>query len=200
MAFHIVILDEAQAIKSPRSQCRRAVTQLSTEQRLCLTGTPIENNLGEMWSLMDFANPGLLGDEDAFRQRYAIPVEREGNAERLAELRQRLAPYLLRRTKEEVAPTLPPKTEILHPIELAGRQRDLYESLRVSAHADVRRTIAERGLAGSSIAILDAPMKLRQCCCDPQLLPGACSCSRSSPACWRAWRARWRTAKSRSPS
>jgi hypothetical protein len=83
---------------------------------------------GEMWSLMDFANPGLLGDEEAFRLRYSIPVEREGNVERLAELRGRLAPYLLRRTKEEVAPNLPPKTEIVHPIELVGAQRDLYES------------------------------------------------------------------------
>jgi len=172
LEFHLVILDEAQAIKNPRSQCRRAACQLSARQRLCLTGTPIENNLGEMWSLMDFVNPGLLGDEEAFRARYSIPVEREGNAERLAELRGRLAPYLLRRTKEAVAQNLPPKTEIVHPIELVGAQRDLYESLRVSAHAEVRQAIADRGLAGSTIAILDALMKLRQCCCDPQLLPG----------------------------
>lgn len=170
--FHLLILDEAQAIKNARSQCRRVVSQLATHQRLCLTGTPIENHLGEMWSLMDFLNPGLLGSEEEFRLRYVVPVEREGNPERLIELRQRLAPYLLRRTKEEVAKTLPPKTEIVHPIELAGAQRDFYESLRVSAHAEVRQAIADRGLAASSIAILDALMKLRQCCCDPRLLPG----------------------------
>jgi superfamily II DNA or RNA helicase len=172
LEFHLLILDEAQAIKNPRSQCRQALAQLSAHQRLCLTGTPIENNLCEMWSLMDFANPGLLGDEESFRLRYSIPVEREGNVERLAELRGRITPYLLRRNKEEVAPNLPPKTEIVHPIELAGAQRDLYESLRVSAHAEVRQAIADRGLAASTIAILDALMKLRQCCCDPQLLPG----------------------------
>jgi len=172
LSFHLLILDEAQAIKNPRSQCRQALARLSARQRLCLTGTPIENNLGEMWSLVDFLNPGLLGDEEAFRLRYSVPVEREGNAERLAELRGRIAPYLLRRTKEEVARNLPPKTELVHPIELTGAQRDLYESLRVSAHAEVRQAIAERGLAASTITILDALMKLRQCCCDPRLLPG----------------------------
>ena len=172
MQFHMVILDEAQAIKNPRSQCRKAAAQLSARQRLCLTGTPIENNLGEMWSLMDFLNPGLLGDENAFHCRYSLPVERDGNAERLAELRERLAPYLLRRTKEQVAQNLPLKTELVHPIELAGAQRDLYESLRVSAHAEVRQAIADRGLSAATITILGALMKLRQCCCDPQLLPG----------------------------
>ena len=172
VAFHMVILDEAQAIKNPRSQCRQAAAELSARQRLCLSGTPIENRLGELWSLMDFLNPGILGDEEAFRCRYSIPVERDGNAERLAELRGRIAPYLLRRTKEAVAPNLPPKTELVHPVELEGAQRDLYESLRVSAHAEVRRAIADRGLAASTITILDALMKLRQCCCDPQLLPG----------------------------
>ncbi|HEX7506532.1 MAG TPA: DEAD/DEAH box helicase [Polyangia bacterium] len=171
LEFHMVILDEAQAIKNPRSQCRQAAAELSARQRLCLTGTPIENNLVELWSLMDFLNRGILGNEEAFRARYSIPVEREGNAERLAELRGRIAPYLLRRTKEEVAQNLPTKTEIVHPIELEGAQRDLYESLRVSAHAEVRQSIADRGLAASTITILDALMKLRQCCCDPQLLP-----------------------------
>jgi superfamily II DNA or RNA helicase len=170
MEFHLLILDEAQAIKSARSQCRRAAMDVRARHRLCLTGTPIENHLGELWSLMDFLNPGLLGSEGAFRERYAHPVEREGNPERLAELRTRVAPYLLRRTKEEVAKDLPPKTEILHTVELRGAQRDLYESLRVAVHADVRQAISDRGFSTSAIAILDALMRLRQCCCDPQLL------------------------------
>jgi len=170
LEFHLLILDEAQAIKTSRSQCRRAVVALNARHRLCLTGTPIENHLGELWSLMDFLNPGILGEEGAFRERYALPVERDGNAERLAELRVRVAPYLLRRTKEEVAKDLPPKTEILHTIELRGGQRDLYESLRVAAHADVRQAISDRGFSASAITILDALMKLRQCCCEPQLL------------------------------
>jgi SNF2 family DNA or RNA helicase len=170
LPFHLLILDEAQAIKTARSQCRRVVVRLNPRHRVCLTGTPIENHLGELWSLMDFLNPGLLGDEDAFRDRYAMPVERDGNAERLAELRTRVAPYLLRRTKEEVAKDLPPKTEVLHTMELSGAQRDLYESLRVAVHADVRQAISDRGFSASAITILDALMKLRQCCCDPRLL------------------------------
>jgi superfamily II DNA or RNA helicase len=168
--FHLLILDEAQAIKNTRSLVRRVLANLNTRHRLCLTGTPIENHLGELWSLMDFLNPGLLGDENAFRERYAFPIEREGNAERLAELRVRVAPYLLRRTKEEVAQDLPSKTEIVHPIDLQGSQRDLYESLRVAAHAEVRQAISDRGFSASAITILDALMKLRQCCCDPLLL------------------------------
>jgi superfamily II DNA or RNA helicase len=170
LEFHLLILDEAQAIKNSRSHCRRAVVSLQARHRLCLTGTPIENHLGELWSLMDFLNPGILGEEGPFRERYALPVERDGNTERLAELRVRVAPYLLRRIKEEVAKDLPPKTEILHTIELRGGQRDLYESLRVAAHADVRQAISDRGFSASAITILDALMKLRQCCCEPQLL------------------------------
>ncbi len=167
--FHLLILDEAQAIKNTRSLSRRALMNLRTRHRLCLTGTPLENHLGELWSLLDFLNPGLLGEEDTFRERYVAPIE-HGNAERLNELRLRVAPYLLRRMKEEVARDLPPKTEILHPIELQGTQRDLYESLRVAAHAEVRQAIGERGFSSSTITILDALMKLRQCCCDPPLL------------------------------
>jgi superfamily II DNA or RNA helicase len=168
--FHLLILDEAQAIKNTRSLSRRVVVNLNARHRLCLTGTPIENHLGELWSLLDFLNPGLLGDENSFRERYAFPIERENNGERLAQLRSRVAPYLLRRIKEEVAKDLPPKTEILHAIELRGDQRDLYESLRVAAHAEVRQVISDRGFASSAITILDALMKLRQCCCDPLLL------------------------------
>jgi SNF2 family DNA or RNA helicase len=168
--FHLLILDEAQAIKNTRSQARRVLVSLNSRHRLCLTGTPIENHLGELWSLLDFLNPGLLGDETGFRERYALPIERDNNAERLSQLRSRVAPYMLRRTKEQVAKDLPPKTEILHPIELQGDQRDLYESLRVAVHAEVRQVISDRGFASSAITILDALMKLRQCCCDPLLL------------------------------
>jgi SNF2 family DNA or RNA helicase len=116
--------------------------------------------------------PGLLGDADWFRHRYVIPIERNGNAERLKALREQVAPFILRRTKEEVAKDLPPKTEIVRPVELRGSQRDLYESLRVAAHAEVREAIRRKGLGGSAIAILDALMKLRQVCCDPRLLAG----------------------------
>jgi superfamily II DNA or RNA helicase len=170
--FSLLILDEAQAVKNARSQVHRAADKLRARHRLCLSGTPVENSLTELWALFDLVIPGLLGDGDWFRHRYAHPIEREGNAERLAGLRAQVAPYILRRTKEEVARDLPPKTEIVRPVELRGRQRDLYESLRVAAHAEVRQAIRRKGLGGSTVTILDALMKLRQVCCDPRLLPG----------------------------
>ncbi len=170
--FHLLVLDEAQAIKNTRSRARAVVCGVNARHRLCLTGTPIENNLGELWSLLDFLAPGLLGEEDWFRTRFAIPIEREGNDEQLRVLREHVAPFLLRRRKEEVARELPPKTEIFQAIDLVGPQRDLYESLRVAAHTEVRRAIEKKGLGASTITILGALMRLRQCCCDPRLLPG----------------------------
>ncbi len=170
--FPLLVLDEAQAIKNVRSQMHQAVSAVIARQRVCLTGTPLENNLMELWALFDLMVPGLLGEEDSFRHRYAVPIEREGNAECLAALRRQVAPYILRRTKEQVVPELPPKTEIVRPVELRGKQRDLYESLRVAAHADVRRVIQKKGLGASTVTILSALMKLRQLCCDPRLLPG----------------------------
>jgi superfamily II DNA or RNA helicase len=170
--FSLLILDEAQAIKNPRSQAHRAAGRINAAHRLCLSGTPVENHLGELWALFDFLNPGLLGDADWFRHRFAVPIERDQNRERLRALRGQVAPYILRRTKEEVVRDLPPKTEIVRPVELGGAQRDLYESLRVAGHAEVRRVIASKGLGGSTITILDALTKLRQVCCDPRLVRG----------------------------
>jgi superfamily II DNA or RNA helicase len=170
--FSLLVLDEAQAVKNPRSQARRAATAIQAPHRIALSGTPVENSLTELWSIFDLLMPGLLGDADWFRHRYVQPIESEGNEERMAALRAQVAPFLLRRTKEEVAWDLPPKTELVRPVELRGAQRDLYESLRVAAHAEVRQAIRRKGLAGSTIAILDALMKLRQVCCDPRLLPG----------------------------
>ena len=170
--FGLLLLDEAQAIKNPKSQAHRAVSALSARRRLCLSGTPVENSLSELWALSEFANPGLLGEAEWFAQRYTRPIEREGRTERLEDLRHLVAPFILRRTKEEVAQDLPPKTEIIRPVDLNGAQRDLYESIRLAGHAQVRRAIAENGLAASTVTILDALMKLRQVCCDPRLLPG----------------------------
>lgn len=169
--FHTVFLDEAQAIKNARSQVHQAIRQVRAEHRVCLTGTPVENHLGELWALFDFLSPGLLGDELSFRRWYRQPIEEKGDADRLEALRELVAPYILRRTKREVASDLPPKTELLRPVELRGAQRELYEAIRVAAHADVRKVIRQKGLAASTIPILDALMKLRQVCCDPRLVP-----------------------------
>jgi superfamily II DNA or RNA helicase len=168
--YYILVLDEAHTIKNSRSLAHKAVKELNASQNLCITGTPVENHLEELWSLFDFSVPGLLGDLRRFRGKYRYPIEREGKTEVLAQLREAVQPYILRRRKEEVATELPPKTEIVRPVDISGAQRDLYESIRVSAHARVRKVIRAKGLAGSTIAILDALMKLRQVCCDPRLV------------------------------
>lgn len=168
--WHLLILDEAQAIKNPRSKGAQAARSLDARHRLCLTGTPLENHLGELWSLMDFLMPDLLGDERGFRRLFRNPIERHGEHERTGPLRRRIAPFLLRRTKEEVAAELPPKTEILREVALADDQRDLYETLRLALHEKVRKEVERKGLAQSGIIILDALLKLRQCCCDPRLV------------------------------
>ncbi|HLV68098.1 MAG TPA: DEAD/DEAH box helicase [Polyangiaceae bacterium] len=170
--YHYLILDEAQAIKNPRSLAHGAVKALSARHRLCLTGTPVENHLGELWALFDFLMPGFLGELPQFRARYMSGAADLG-AERLDGLRRTVSPFILRRMKEHVARELPPKTEIVRPVELDGDQRDLYESIRVAAHSEVRRVIRKKGMASSAIAILDALMKLRQVCCDPRLVTTA---------------------------
>ena len=168
--FTLVALDEAQQVKNPRTQARRALLALNAPRRVCLTGTPLENHLGELWSQLDLAVPGLLGDEPAFRRHYRIPIEKQNDAEAQARLNRRIAPFILRRSKSEVAAELPAKTEIVRMVRLEGRQRELYERLRLTLAEELRQVIAARGLEQSGIAVLDALLKLRQTCCDPRLV------------------------------
>jgi hypothetical protein len=170
IGWHIVVLDEAQAIKSPDARATRAVCQLPTTHRLCLSGTPIENNLEELWSQFAFLMPGLLGDRRGFAKRFRTPIEKNGDAVCRAQLVQRIAPFILRRTKAEVATELPPKHTILRRITLAPDQRELYETIRGTLYETVREQMAERTLAQSRIIVLDALLKLRQACCDPRLV------------------------------
>jgi superfamily II DNA or RNA helicase len=168
--FHLVILDEAQQIKNAQTRAARVVGKLRANHRLCLTGTPMENHLGELWSLFHFLMPGLLGDATTFRRAYRTPIEKRADNARRENLVRRIRPFILRRTKDQVAPELPPKSEILQPVELAGAQRELYETVRASVNERVRAEIAARGIAQSHIVVLDALLKLRQICCDPRLL------------------------------
>ena len=168
--WHIVLLDEAQAIKNPKAQATLAALQLRARHRVCLTGTPMENNLEELWSLFHFLSPGLLGDQRQFKRVFRTPIEKQGDEDRRRLLARRVRPFLLRRTKAEVAAELPEKTEIVETVDLDDPQRDLYESIRVAMDAKVRAEIASKGLARSHIMILDALLKLRQACCDPRLL------------------------------
>ena len=169
--FHLVILDEAQHIKNPRSKVAQAACKLDGANRLCLSGTPVENHLGELWSLMRFLLPGFLGSEEAFNTRFRKPIEKEGDTDRNAALKERVAPLILRRTKDQVAKELPPKTELIHLIELHSAQKDLYETVRATMDKRVREAIAARGIEQSQIVFLDALLKLRQICCDPRMLP-----------------------------
>ncbi|MBX3740775.1 MAG: DEAD/DEAH box helicase [Akkermansiaceae bacterium] len=169
--FHLVVLDEAQYIKNPRSKVAQAACRLDASHRLCLSGTPVENHLGELWSLMRFLMPGFLGSEDTFNTRYRKPIEKEGDVDRNEALKERVAPLILRRTKDQVAKELPPKTELVHLIELHSGQKDLYETVRATMDKRVREAIAARGVEQSQIVFLDALLKLRQICCDPRMLP-----------------------------
>ncbi|RMG33868.1 MAG: DEAD/DEAH box helicase [Gammaproteobacteria bacterium] len=168
--YHAVFLDEAQWIKNPRSQAGRAVRALEARQRFCLSGTPVENHLGELWSLFDFLMPGLLGDEATFRRVFRTPIEQQGDRLAAERLKRRVRPFLLRRTKAEVVRELPPRTEIVRGVRLEGAQRDLYESIRLALHEQVREAVAEQGMEASRLFILDALLKLRQVCCDPRLV------------------------------
>ncbi|MEE9411574.1 MAG: DEAD/DEAH box helicase, partial [Methylococcales bacterium] len=168
--FHYIVLDEAQAIKNPKSLTTQGVCSLKSNHRLCLTGTPMENHLGELWSMYHFLMPGYLGPMDRFNRQFRKPIEKEADSARLQQLQKRIKPFLLRRTKQAVAQELPEKTEIIRSIILEGKQRDLYESIRLAMDQKVRDEIKKKGLARSHIMILDALLKLRQVCCDPRLV------------------------------
>jgi superfamily II DNA or RNA helicase len=168
--FCFVILDEAQTIKNPQAKVSQVARALRAEHRLCLTGTPMENHLGELWSLFDFVQPGLLGERSQFQRHYRTPIENGGDTKRAAALSRRIQPFLLRRTKDAVARDLPPRIQIVEPIELDERQRDFYDGIRLGQHRRVRAAIEQQGLARSHITVLDALLKLRQACCDPRLV------------------------------
>ncbi|MFT6349255.1 MAG: superfamily II DNA or RNA helicase [Psychromonas sp.] len=168
--FSDLILDEAQTIKNPLAKMTKSIKRLNAKQRLCLTGTPMENHLGELWSLFDFLMPGFLGSYATFNRFYRKGIEGEGNVQVQSWLIQKTHPFLLRRTKDDVAKELPAKTEIIQNIVLPNDQRTLYESIRVTMEEKVRDLLKEKGLARSRIEFLDALLKLRQACCDPRLV------------------------------
>jgi len=168
--WHVLVLDEAQYIKNPKAIATQCACKLTAAHRLCLSGTPMENHLGEFWSLMRFLMPGFLGDEKSFNSTLRKPIERDRSRDAQLALNRRVSPLVLRRTKDEVANELPAKTEIIHHVDLGRKQADLYESVRASMDARVREAIAAQGLAKSHIIVLDALLKLRQICCHPVLL------------------------------
>ena len=168
----VLVLDEAQSVKNAAGRAARAVRRLRARHRLALTGTPLENHLGELWAQFDFLMPGFLGDVRSFQRHWRKPIEVNGETLRAEALARRVRPFILRRRKEDVATELPPVTEVIRRVPLAGQQRTLYESVRVSADHLVRRVLVKNGLARSQISVLGALLKLRQVCCDPYLVKG----------------------------
>ncbi len=169
-AWHLVVLDEAQNIKNANTQAAQVAAELNTRHRLCLSGTPMENHLGELWSLFHFLMPGFLGSQMRFKQVFRTPIEKYGDSERMDQLRRRVTPFMLRRAKREVATDLPDKLEAVSSVELGDKQADLYETIRLTTEKAVREALANKGLAKSQIQVLDALLKLRQVCCDPRLV------------------------------
>ena len=168
----LIIHDEAQMLKNSKTAGFKAAKQLKPSQTIALTGTPVENQLSDAWSLMELVTPGLLGTLEQFNRTIAKPIARDNDSAAKALLARRLRPFMLRRTKDQVASDLPAKTEIPEWIDLAGAQLALYESMRLLMQKRVREEIARVGLMRSHIVFLDALLKLRQICCDPRLLAG----------------------------
>jgi SNF2 family DNA or RNA helicase len=168
--WHLLVLDEAQNIKNANTNAAQVAGELKARHRLCLSGTPMENHLGELWSLFHFLMPGFLGSQKRFAELFRNPIEKQGNPEAVQQLRARITPFMLRRTKALVANELPPKIETVMRVELSGKQADLYETIRLGMEKTVREALDTKGLAKSQITILDALLKLRQVCCDPHLL------------------------------
>jgi SNF2 family DNA or RNA helicase len=164
-----VILDEAQHIKNPMSQTARSAKKLSSERRLALTGTPIENRLSELWSIFDFVSPGLLGQLKAFEERIARPIDR-GDMETAQRLRATIKPFIMRRLKRDVAADLPDKIEQEMIVPLAEEQAKLYKQILGQVRKSVLSEVEKNGVSKAQIQILVALTRLRQVACDPRLM------------------------------
>ncbi len=168
--FDYVVLDESQAIKNPASKVTRAACLLNAKNRLCMSGTPLQNNTFDIFAQMNFLNPGLLGNMEFFRNEFATPIDKFGEQEQKEHLRKLLYPFILRRTKEQVAKDLPDKTETILFCEMEKEQRKIYDAYRNSYRDKILGAIDEQGIAKSQLTILQGLMKLRQICDSPAIL------------------------------
>lgn len=167
--YSVAVLDESQTIKNAKAKISAACYALRAEQKVAMSGTPIENHLGELWSVFRFLEPALFGGTTSFRRRFQTPIEKHGDPLATEALQARIRPFVLRRRKEDVAKELPPKVVQTRFVELGRKERDLYETVRASMAKKVRQQIAKQGLGRSQILFLEALLKLRQVCCDPRL-------------------------------
>jgi len=168
--FDYVVLDESQAIKNPASKVTRAACLLTAKNRICMSGTPLQNNTFDIFAQMNFLNPGLLGSMDFFRNEFANPIDKFGEQEQKDHLRKLLYPFILRRTKEQVAKDLPEKTETILFCEMESEQRKIYDAYRNSYRDKIMGVIDQQGIDKSQLTILQGLMKLRQICDSPAIL------------------------------
>lgn len=168
--FDYVILDESQAIKNPQSKVTKAAGLLISNNRLCLSGTPLQNNTFDIYAQMNFLNPGMLGSVEYFRNEFATPIDKFGEQDRKDHLRRLLYPFILRRTKEQVAKDLPEKTETILFCEMQSEQREIYEAFRMDYRNKILGVINEQGIQKSQLTILQGLMKLRQICDSPAIM------------------------------
>ncbi|HEY7774628.1 MAG TPA: SNF2-related protein [Marinagarivorans sp.] len=169
--FSWLILDEAQNIKNPRTKTHSAIKNIQAQHKLCLSGTPVENNLVELWALLNFLMPNCLGSLNEFKFYFQKPIENDGNGRKLEQLLQRISPFMLRRTKQAVAKDLPEKTEIQQTIDLGEQQYTFYESIKNNTWQELQQSLEGTDNQGEQqLFVLSALLKLRQACCDPALL------------------------------
>ncbi|GAB5379709.1 MAG: DEAD/DEAH box helicase [Aliiglaciecola sp.] len=168
--FHTIVADEAQYIKNTKTSLYQTITQLTAQHRFCLTGTPMENHLGELWAQFNWLLPGLLGSQSQFNRLFKTPIEGHQDRERQRRLNDRLRPFILRRDKECIADELGDKTTIIRKVRLEGKQAQMYGSIRLSMDKKLTALIQNKGINRSQIDILSAMLKLRQVCCHPDLL------------------------------
>jgi superfamily II DNA or RNA helicase len=168
--FDYAVLDESQAIKNPGSKVTKAACLLQARHRLCMSGTPLQNNTFDIFAQMNFLNPGMLGSLEFFRQEFAVPIDKFGEQDRKEHLRKLLYPFILRRTKEQVAKDLPDKTETILFCEMEDEQRKVYEAYRNDYRDKIMGTIESQGIQRSQLTILQGLMKLRQICDSPAIL------------------------------
>ncbi|MHA4810172.1 DEAD/DEAH box helicase [Flavitalea flava] len=168
--FDYAVLDESQAIKNPASKVTKAACLLRAKHRICMSGTPLQNNTFDIFAQMNFLNPGMLGSIEFFRQEFAVPIDKFGEQDRKDHLRKLLYPFILRRTKEQVAKDLPDKTETILFCEMEDEQRNVYEAYRNDYRDKILGTIETQGIQRSQLTILQGLMKLRQICDSPAIL------------------------------
>lgn len=172
ITFDYVILDESQAIKNPLSQVAKASMLLNAKNRIALSGTPIQNNTFDLYAQMNFLNPGMLGSMEFFKSEFATPIDKMQDADAKMHLKKLINPFLLRRTKEQVAPDLPAKSEMVMYCEMGTKQRKIYEAYRNSFRSQILGEIDEKGIERSHMSILTGLTKLRQICDSPAILTG----------------------------